>query len=144
MRIPREHPQEGNLAESGRRDAFFVLVKPGFLQGHNLPSRSLPRSVNFAVSSFSNFLQFLERFHRRHPCSDSFPAGVHGHRRRRILVLHSLSPVVSIRSELRCEFSLSHHSQRHYIVVGGWVFLLVNGYILNFKADGLRAYSVFP
>nr|GLL42355.1 protein GRIP isoform X1 [Ipomoea trifida] len=54
MRIPREHPQEGNLAESGRRDAFFVLVEPGFLQGHNLSSRSLPRSVNFACAPLSS------------------------------------------------------------------------------------------
>ncbi|KAF7811467.1 Cyclin-dependent kinase B2-1 [Senna tora] len=60
MGIPREHAQNGNLTESGRRDAFFVLVETSLLEGNDLASRLLSCSVNLSVRPFSNLLKLLE------------------------------------------------------------------------------------
>ena len=56
MGIAREHAKNGDLAKSGGRDAFFVLVEASFLEGYDSASGSLSRSVHLPVRPFSYFL----------------------------------------------------------------------------------------
>lgn len=63
MGIPRKHSKNWNLSESGGRNTFLIFMEARLLERHNLAGRLLPCPINFAVSSFSNLLQLLERFH---------------------------------------------------------------------------------
>lgn len=58
-----EHLEEGDFAEGGRRDAFFVHLETGFLESDDLAGGFLFGFVDFAVCAFSYLLQFLVVFH---------------------------------------------------------------------------------
>lgn len=65
VRIPRKHPQKRDLAESSRRDTFFVLMKPRLLQCYDFASNPISRSVHLSVSTFPYLLKLLECLHGR-------------------------------------------------------------------------------
>lgn len=54
--IAGEHAEDGDLAESGGRDALVVLVEASLLEGHDLPRRPLSRPVHLPVRPLSDLL----------------------------------------------------------------------------------------
>jgi len=65
MGIAREHPQNGNLAEGGGRNTFFVLMEASLLEGNDVPSGLFSCPVHLSVRSFSNLFKLLECLFRR-------------------------------------------------------------------------------
>lgn len=58
-----KHLEEGDLSESGRRNALLVHLKTGLLKGHQLAIRLVFGLVNLAVGTLPYLLQFLVLFH---------------------------------------------------------------------------------
>jgi hypothetical protein len=64
-----EEVEEGDLAESGGRDALLVHLEAGLLERHQLARHLVLRLVHLAVGAFPDLLQLLvllQDVHRRH------------------------------------------------------------------------------
>ena len=58
-----EHLEQGDFAERGRGNTFFVHFETGFLQGDDFAALLVFSFVHLPVRSFSHLLQFLVLFH---------------------------------------------------------------------------------
>lgn len=59
----REHLEEGDLTESGGRDAFLVHFEPGLLEGDKLAAGLVFGLVDLAVCAFTDLLKLLVLVH---------------------------------------------------------------------------------